>query len=415
MAAVTAGTDRTQHAVALLAIVSILWAVTACGSAVPSPSPSASGASSPAVSLAPDRWVVAKLDLPSEVTTAPSLEPGYQCHPCHFLAENELFDVADTSTGPIAVGVQQPPAQAIAFTSSDLKRWTPVPGFSGRPGTSALGIVASGDRTVIVGQSPTGATSWSSEGSGWESAPDQEVLHVSYGGGAMMAVTVLDNEFVAGGYHDSPLAGTKAAAVWRSDDGLKWRADRAAGTFEGGRILDLVAAERALIAVGTNGDPTYGPAAAWRWTPSEGWKRANLQPDDRGAMASVAVVDGRFVAVGTNAADNGARVWTSRDGLTWTVAPDQPALHAYDRPARMHSVTPYPGGLAAAGLRFDAGNGSAVVWTSPDGATWESAWETSFSGGEMDGLAVSADSLVAVGRTGYPDWNTATIWVTPAR
>jgi hypothetical protein len=81
----------------------------------------------------------------------------------------------------------------------------------------------------------------------------------------------------------------------------------------------------------------------------------------------------------------------------------------------MHAIVTTSSGLAAGGLRFDAGKGSSVAWTSTDGSNWNSTWETSFSGGEIDGLAVSGDNLVAVGRTGYPDWNRATIWVTPAR
>jgi hypothetical protein len=395
-------------------MVVLISGVAACGSAVPSPPASRSSPASPQGSTAPDRWVVAEIDLPSEVTSAPSLEPGYQCHPCHFLAENDLFDVAETSRGPIAVGVQRPPVKAIAFTSSDLRHWTPLAGFAPAPDTNALAVVAHGGRTVIVGQSPGGATSWESDGSGWSVAPDQAVLRVSHGGGAMTSVTAFQGGFVAGGYRDNPLKGTKSAAAWRSDDGLTWRLDDDAGVFAGGRILDVAAAGGTLVAVGTHGDQTYGPAAAWRWTSSDGWQLARLEPDDGGAMTSVAAFHGRFIAVGTNDEDRGARVWTSRDGLSWAVVSDQPAFDNHSLPLRMHSIVSYAGGLAAAGLRFDAGNGSAVVWSSSDGRTWNSAWETSFSGGEIDGLAVSGDSIVAVGRTGYPDWNTATIWETPA-
>jgi hypothetical protein len=410
MTSVTNGTERKRRALAGTAIILLVLCTAGCGTAVPSP-PVASGTVRPSDST--DRWVVADIAQPSAVTTAPSLEPGYQCHPCHFLAENELFDVAQTSAGPIAVGIQQPPPEAIAFTTTDLRRWEPVPGFTAAPGTSALSIVALGARTVIVGQGPVGATSWAFDGDRWRAAADLDVLRGTNGGTSMTAVIAVDGRFLAGGYRDDPAAGTKSAAVWRSDDGLAWRADDDVGHFDGGSILDMAASDQTVVAVGTNGDPTYGPAAAWRWTPAGGWRRAQLQPDDGGAMTSVTFHDGRFVAVGTSAGDRGARVWTSTDGLTWSAVPDQPAFHFYDLPARMHTVLSYPGGIAAAGLRFDAGKGSSVVWTSRDGTAWESAWETSFSGGEMDGLAVSGGSLVAVGRTGYPDWNTATIWVAP--
>jgi hypothetical protein len=289
-----------------LAAVAIagLLGVAGCGSAVPP------ATSSPPAPPSSDRWQVADIDQPNAVLDPPSLEPGYQCHPCHYLAENELFDVADTPLGPIAVGVQQPPAEAIAFTSSDLHHWTPLAGFEGADGTSGQGIAANGKLIVIVGQGPAGATSWAQDGAGWLQAPEQDDLAVAHGGGAMTAVTPFGDEFVAGGYRDDPERGTKAAAAWRSRDGLTWRADEAGNAFAGGRILDLVATDDTIVAVGTNGDPTYGPAAAWRWTHEDGWRRAQLRPNDGGAMRSVARLGGRFVAVGTNDDDHGAGVWT---------------------------------------------------------------------------------------------------------
>jgi hypothetical protein len=410
MTTVTKGTGRKRRTLAGIAtILLVLWTA-GCGTAVPSP-PVASATVQPSDST--DRWVVADIAQPSEVLDAPSLEPGYQCHPCHYLAENDLFDVGQTSRGPIAVGVQMPPARAIAFTSADLQRWKPLEGFEGADGTSAQGVASSDALTVIVGQGPRGATSWASNGPGWRQASDQPDLQASHGGGAMMAVTAFQGEFVAGGYVDDPERGTKSAAAWRSKDGLTWHRDNPPRAFSGGRILDLAANGAAIVAVGTNGDPTYGPAAAWEWTAEHGWRPAKLRPDDSGAMRSVAPFRDGFVAVGASADDHGARVWTSADGLTWTVVADQPAFHYFDLPVRMHTVVSFPGGLAAGGLRFDAGKGSSVAFTSIDGSRWESRWETSFSGGEFDGIALSGDLLVAVGRTGYPDWNRATIWVTP--
>ena len=78
----------------------------------------------------------------------------------------------------------------------------------------------------------------------------------------------------------------------------------------------------------------------------------------------------------------------------------------------MQSVVVGQSGLIAGGWRSDAGKGSAVTWTSADGVTWQGpSWETSFSGGQITGLAISGSVVVAVGRTGYPDWNQASVWV----
>ena len=132
-------------------------------------------------------------------------------------------------------------------------------------------------------------------------------------------------------------------------------------------------------------------------------------------MLAVAVTPSAFVAVGVNGHDDGALTWTSTDGLSWTAAPDQPAFHYARMPIRMQSVVAGPAGLVAGGWRSDAGNGSAVTWTSADGATWSGpVWEPLFSGAQVTGLAVSSGGLVAVGRTGYPDNNQASIWVSGA-
>ena len=51
------------------------------------------------------------------------------------------------------------------------------------------------------------------------------------------------------------------------------------------------------------------------------------------------------------------------------------------------------------------------TWTSTDGVTWQGpTWEDAFSGGQITGLVVDRAGVVAVGRTGYPDWNIATVW-----
>jgi hypothetical protein len=352
---------------------------------------------------------------PSEVTSAPSLQPGYQCHPCHFLAENQFLGVGPSTGGTIAVGVQEPPAQAVAFSSTDGTHWAALSGFIGAPGSTAIATASNGPRTVIVGLDHDGATAWASDGGTWTQAPDQADLLVPYAAGGMTSVAALDDGFIAGGYRDDPLHASASAAVWRSTDGLTWHADGGSGTFGGGRMWGIAAKAGTVVAVGTGGDPNYGPAAAWRWTAATGWERGHIGPDAAGAMRAVAVTASGFVAVGLNGHDNGAMAWTSPDGLTWTAAPDQPAFHYALMPVRMQSVVVGPSGLVAGGWRSDVGKGSAVTWTSTDGVTWQGPrWETSFSGGQITGLAVTGGAVVAVGRTGYPDWNRAIVWVSRA-
>jgi hypothetical protein len=132
-------------------------------------------------------------------------------------------------------------------------------------------------------------------------------------------------------------------------------------------------------------------------------------------MASVTTTpDGGFIAVGKNSEDLGAAVWTSTDGSTWQAVPDQPAFHYFLQPLRMQSIVSTPDGYFVGGWRSDVAKGSAVLWRSSDGQTWgEHEWQTTFSGGESTGVAVTDDRAIVVGRTGYPDWNRATIWTRP--
>lgn len=359
----------------------------------------------------PAAWTVADVQLPEAVITAPTVEPGVQCHPCHYQAENQLFGVAPWSSGLIAIGVQQPPPRAIAFTSADGRAWAPVANLAAADGTTADAVVSDGERTVIVGSEHSGATAWTFDGQSWAQAPDQQDLHVDYAAGAMTAVTVADGEFVAGGYRDDPSHNAARAAIWRSTDGLTWHVEDSP-SFIGGRIWGLAANSGTIVAVGTHGDPIYGPAGAWRWTDETGWQQAQIEPVAGGAIAAVTAGPSGFVAVGKDENDLAAAVWTSSDGSAWTRVPDQPSLHYYQLAARMQSIVSTPGGFLVGGWRSDVAKGSGYIWTSADGVSWSNpVWQTSFSGGQMTGAAYIHDSGVVVGRTGYPDWNQATVWI----
>ncbi len=359
-----------------------------------------------------DSWLPANVAEPEIVTIAPTLQPGFHCSPCHAPAASQLFGVGETAIGPIAVGVEEPPAEAIAYSSADGKQWMPLPGFAATDGTAAVAVASAGSRTVIVGHDTNGAVAWVYDGRAWRQAPNQDELTVPYGGGAMTSVVGFGSSFVAGGYRDDPLHGKASAAVWRSTDGMTWHVDVAGSVFAGGRIEDVAVAGQTIVAVGTSGDPNYGPAAAWRWTVLGGWQRATIAPDSGGAMRAVTTSANGFLAVGLNAHDDGALAWISRDGTSWTAVPNQPAFHYFSDPVRMQSVVADSAGFLAGGWRSDAGNGSAVAWTSVDGLTWsEPEWVPSFSGGQITGLVVAGGAAYAVGRTGYPDNNQATIWI----
>ncbi len=416
------GAVSTLPAAAALALAMIL---TGCASSAPPTSsapalePSAAPTGSPPSALlptlAPLPWQYAKIVQPDAVLTVPSALPGgVDCHPCHYVAEDQLFAVAPWPSGLISIGLVQPPAQPLAFTSTDGLSWQPVSGLSARADASSNAVATVGAKTVLVGQEHNGASAWVFDGTSWTQAPEQDSLHVDYAAGGMNAAVGFNGQFVAGGYADDPLHDSHAAAVWRSSDGLTWQRDDDKGVFAGGRIWAMAAMGDTIVALGTVGDVIYGPAGAWRWTAADGWKRAQILPDGGGAMAAVTVGPNGFIAVGKNAKDLGAEVWTSTDGLVWQAVADQPAFHYNLQPLRMQSIVSSTDGYLVGGWRSDVAKGSGVVWRSTDGLSWsDPEWQTTFSGGQITGVVLTDKDAVIVGRTGYPDWNQATVWTRP--
>jgi hypothetical protein len=77
----------------------------------------------------------------------------------------------------------------------------------------------------------------------------------------------------------------------------------------------------------------------------------------------------------------------------------------------MSDVITIAGRLLAVGWNSTASNGSAVVWSSPDGVNWaRQADEPGLSGGGMSAVASDDGLAVAVGSTGWPDTHAATAW-----
>ena len=385
--------------------------VAGCGANVePSSGPStAPVAVGPTAATGPGSWASADVVQPDVVTQAPSLEPGYHCSPCHPAAASQLFGIAPAGDGFVAVGVQQPPAEAILLRSHDGVRWEPDAAWTPAEGTAAIAVASDGSRTVVVGSGHAGAAAWAGSDGTWTAA-DPAGLGGSPGATAMTAVVAHDGGFVGVGYRDDPANAAASAAVWRSTDGLSWRADAASPAFAGGRMWSVAARGDTLVAVGTDGDPTYGPAAAWVSTDGT-WRRAEVASPDGVMRAVTSTADG-FVAVGYATTDDGARVWRSADGTTWSPVDDQASLDNHSSPIRMLSVAADERGLVAGGWRADAANGSSAAWTSPDGVHWTAApWVPAFSGGQIPGVAVAGDLALGVGRSGYPDNNQAAAWV----
>jgi hypothetical protein len=130
-----------------------------------------------------------------------------------------------------------------------------------------------------------------------------------------------------------------------------------------------------------------------------------------GGMTDVVVGGPGLVAVGQ--ADDGAAVWTSADGITWSRAQhDEAVFGDYDRPS-MTSVTVGGPGLVAIGVDNSEpdSESDAVVWTSVDGITWARVpQEDAISGGVPVSVTAGGPGLVAVGRVDSGDDEDAAVW-----
>jgi hypothetical protein len=131
-------------------------------------------------------------------------------------------------------------------------------------------------------------------------------------------------------------------------------------------------------------------------------------------MNSVTAGGPGLVAVGDGEreedAHSGVVVWTSPDGITWSLVPHDDA--AFDD-ASMESVIAGAFGLVAVGADWDEDR--AAVWTSPDGITWSlvRSDETVFGKNTaMKSVTIGGPGLVAVG-TDWSDGGSAAVWTSP--
>jgi len=139
--------------------------------------------------------------------------------------------------------------------------------------------------------------------------------------------------------------------------------------------------------------------------PGSGWRTALVEFG--GQLNAVAGDEGLLVAVGC-CTDSSVAIWTSEDGAVWSFVSE-----GHSGPAQeLLTVARWPGGWLAGGRRLqedwvvsDDGKEqtwverhTAVLWTSPDGTTWEQLPHTeTFTNAVIADIVVHEDKLVAVG------------------
>ena len=198
------------------------------------------------------------------------------------------------------------------------------------------------------------------------------------------------------------------ATVWSSRDGLTWT--RIAGHDLGlGRIRDVTLWGGGFVAVGSEGGTTdgahnqtsgfqdYRSPVVWTSRDGEGWTRLPDVPSEGNeeGMEAVARSASTLVAVGWRDVPPYPAAWWSTDGTTWRRA-------EIDGTGAMTDVTAFGKGFVAVGSGNEEGSfDGANIWTSADGSTWTSIPQSSVLAGlTLSGVADGPDGLVAVGWDG---------------
>jgi hypothetical protein len=240
----------------------------------------------------------------------------------------EMSAVAPWGEGLIAVGWDGSlyDEAAAVWTTPDGISWSRVPhdeAVFGGYGNQLMNSVAAGESGLVaVGQDYIVAAVWtSSDGIAWSRIPFPAVDTADASQSVMFSVEHTPAGFVAvGGVADL----VTSAAAWTSLDGSTW-VDTSEGlsvpTDAVSGILDVVARDHELTAVGVSGSADDWDAAVWISTNGTSWSPV---PHDEAVfggamnqrMSSVAAAGHTLVAAGDDSSDG------DMDAAVWYWTPD---------------------------------------------------------------------------------------------
>jgi hypothetical protein len=298
-------------------------------------------------------------------------------------ADDAVFSLAVIDGQLVATGEHR--HQGALWSSVDAEHWALVPGFPAEPvGTDAHaqlhsltpgtgGFVAIGGVYAIDWGTPR--IWFSVEGDEWDDVLDPADPFKGVPGG-IDDVASWDKGYVAVGGICRDYA-TCSPQVWLSADGRTWSTVDSTGLAELSLGLGHVAAgNETVVALGyRNGDSTSVAS-------HDGvtWELAPDQPALAGvSLISVAFGNGTFVAGGNRTEVGGSKtpgIWQSTDGLTWT------QVMSGDAGLELREIAATGQGFVAIGddlssnPNYDPSQASALeytleLWSSPDGTTWQ--------------------------------------------
>ncbi|MGH2381290.1 MAG: hypothetical protein ACRDG7_08725 [Candidatus Limnocylindria bacterium] len=299
------------------------------------------------------------------------------------------FDFAlSCNAGIWTAPIDDPTALDAIPAQDDLSVGNAHPIIGQRPGT--VDVVAGPHGFVAIGYRGMATTPleaviwWSSDGLIWQVAEVGDALD----GARPVAVAEGGPGYVIVGSVHDPAA--PRAAAWASADGRSWERVRDTEAFEVGGYVNtgeipiaggmtsithypggLLAFGSRCVGGGTLSEPgpLGGPDSCrfTSWTSDDGlaWRQSKLVLDATVAVHSVAVTDGRLVAVGSSGLEGGQQPpvgvsFVSRDGTTWEAGSSEGL-------SRLDVAVAVPGGVMALGTD----GGVLRAWTSADGIEWD--------------------------------------------
>jgi serine/threonine protein kinase len=246
--------------------------------------------------------------------------------------------------------------------------------------------------------------------SSWQtdlSSPDENEAVIS-------AIPTADGGLLGVGHAD-PTATDEDAAIWTSEDGLRWLRIDSDLLHEDGtqRLYEVVPFEEGYVAVGLSGDD----AAVWATdSGKEGWHHVQTVPaEGLQVLRDILVVGGSLLAVGWSQVGDqvDAIVWRSTNGVDWDVTLDDDLSGPGDQ--AMWTVIQVEGAVVGLGERPDEfGTTDAASWVL-EGSDWRPVrvGDPARGSQEIRDAVVSDDGVVvAVGINGAMAKRDAAIWTT---
>lgn len=181
------------------------------------------------------------------------------------------------------------------------------------------------------------------------------------------------------------------------------------------QMNDVTAGGPGVVAVGFSSRNGEMNAAVWVSQDGIRWERADGSPELGGtgaqAMNAIAAGPERMVAVGTEGtgSDTNAAVWISQDGLEWTRIPSTGAVFGDESQQAMYHVTAFGDGFIAVGMERTAEEIRGAAWVSRNGISWQRVdhSEAVFGGANryvtLDHVIPVGESLLVAGSVQLPD------------